>query len=117
MEEFNNHQEYEEYDDYEFEFGGDDSREFIYFTDKEDSGHSIMEDNDNIKKDKEESHSIKKDNDSIKIKTELLLNSLFLQKQSNKHDCGVFAIANAMAIVNGQQPEEQSYIVSQMHAT
>ena len=32
-----------------------------------------------------------------------------LQKQPNLHDCGLFAIANAMAICNGQSPEGLSY--------
>ena len=33
----------------------------------------------------------------------------FLQKQSNSSDCGLFAIANAMAIFNGMKPEELLY--------
>jgi hypothetical protein len=32
-----------------------------------------------------------------------------LQKQSNHSDCGLFAIANAMALCNGQTPEYLSY--------
>ena len=38
----------------------------------------------------------------------------FVQKQTNGADCGVYAIANAMAIVNGQDPEDQNYIISKM---
>jgi len=34
--------------------------------------------------------------------------------ETNERDCVVFAIANAMAIVNGQIPEEQNYMVSRM---
>ena len=36
----------------------------------------------------------------------------FIQKQTNYSDCGLFAIANAMAICNGQKPEEQMYDVT-----
>ena len=32
-----------------------------------------------------------------------------LQKQPNPHDCGLFAIANTMAICNGQSPEGLNY--------
>ena len=32
-----------------------------------------------------------------------------LQKQPDHHDCGLFAIANAMAICNGQSPDGLNY--------
>ena len=35
-----------------------------------------------------------------------------MRKQPNYSDCGLFAVANAMAICNGQKPEEQLYDVT-----
>lgn len=40
--------------------------------------------------------------------------SVLFQKQPNCSDCGLFAIANAMAIVNGQNPELLHYDVGVM---
>ena len=37
-----------------------------------------------------------------------------LQKQSNHSDCGLFAIANAMALCNGQTPEHLYYDIKGM---
>ena len=37
-----------------------------------------------------------------------------IQKQQNSSDCGLFAIANAVAISNGQKPENQSYNIAVM---
>ena len=43
----------------------------------------------------------------------ILLHAI-VQKQINGSDCGVFAIANAMAIVSGLDPQKQKYIIPQM---
>ena len=44
----------------------------------------------------------------------MCLHNIVFQKQPNSDDCGLFSIANAMAIINEQEPELLNYDVDMM---